>query len=114
MTGVDFNETFASVAKFITITCILTLRAAMNWEIHQMNVKITFSNGILEVKIYMDQLNDFVQEGKKDLVCKLKKALYMLKQSPKAWYHCIGSFFINEGFCRSQVDYSLYIKQTGE
>ena len=47
-------------------------------------------------------------------MCKLKKNLYGLKQSPRAWCHRINSFFINEGFCRSQVDHSLYVKQTGE
>ena len=54
MAGVDFNETFALVAKFIIIRCILALGAAMNWEIRQMNVKTTFLNEILEVEIYMD------------------------------------------------------------
>ena len=71
-------------------------------------------NEILEVEIYMDELEGFIQEGKKYLVCKFKKALYGLKQSPKAWYHRINSFFINEGFCKSQADHSLYVQQTGE
>ena len=53
--GVDFNE-------FITIRCILTLGAAMDWEIHQIDVKTTFLNGILEVEIYMDQPEGFLQE----------------------------------------------------
>ncbi len=112
--GVDFDETFAPVAKFITIRCILAIGAAMDWEIHQMDVKTAFLNGVLEVEIYMDQPEGFVQKGKEHLVCKLKKALYGLKQSPRAWYHRIDSFFIKEGFCRSQADHSLYIKQTGE
>ena len=54
----------------------------------------------------MDQPEGFVQEGKEDLVCKFKKALYGFKQSLRAWYHRIDSLFINEGFCRSQADYS--------
>ena len=83
MAVVDSNETFASVAKFITIICILALRAAMNWKIHQMDVKTTFLNRILEVEIYMDQPEGSIQEGKGDLVCKLKKDLYGLKQSPR-------------------------------
>jgi len=112
--GVDFDETFAPVAKFITIRCVLAIAAAMRWEIHQMDVKTAFLNGMLEVVIYMDQPEGFVQKGKEHLVCKLIKALYGLKQSPRAWYHRIDSFFINEGFYRSQADHSLYIKQTGE
>ena len=51
---VDFNKIFAPVAKFITIRCIFLLGVAMDWEIHQMDVKMTFLNGILEVEIYMD------------------------------------------------------------
>ena len=47
-------------------------------------------------------------------MCKLEKTLYRFKQSPRAWYHCINSFFINEGFNISQADHSLYIKQTFE
>ena len=58
--GVDYNETFAPMAKFITIRCILALGAALNLEIHQMDVKITFLNGILEMEIYMDQPEGFV------------------------------------------------------
>ncbi len=48
------------------------------------------------------------------LVCKLNKTLYGLKESPRAWYHCINSFFINEVFCKSQADKPLYVNQTDE
>src|SRR5579875_2010750 len=110
--GVDFNETFAPVAKFSTIRCILALGAAMDLEMHQMDVKTAFLNGELEEDIYMDQPQGFVQRGKENLVCKLKKSLYGLRQSPRAWYEKIHHFFAKEGFNRSHVDHSLYIKQT--
>ena len=84
MAGVDFDEAFAPVAMFITIRCILSLNSAMNWEIHQRDVKTAFLNGILEVEIYIDQPEGFIQEGKEDLMCKLKKILYGLEQSPRA------------------------------
>jgi hypothetical protein len=112
--GVDFNETFAPVAKFTTIRCMLAIGATMNLEIHQMDVKTAFLNGELEEDIYMDQPQGFVQDGREHLVCKLKKSLYVLKQSPKAWYQCIDMFFTHEDFSRTQVDHSLYVKQTGE
>lgn len=74
-----------------------------------------FLNGMLEVKIYMDQPEGLVQKGKDYHVCKLKKTLYRLKQSPRAWYHWINSFFfVKEGFCRSQTNHSLDIKETGK
>jgi hypothetical protein len=112
--GVDFNETFALIAKFTTIRCMLAIGAAMDLEIHQMDVKTAFLNGELEEDIYMDQSQGFVQDGKEHLVCKLKKSLYGLKQSPRAWYQCIDMFFTHEGFSRSQANHSLYVKQTGE
>ena len=105
MAGLIFNETFAPVAKFINIRCFLALGAAMDLEIQQMDVRMAFVKYILEVGIYMDQLEGFVQKGKEDLVYKLKKASYGLKQSPRAWYHYIDSFFINEDFCKSQADH---------
>jgi hypothetical protein len=110
--GVDFNETFAPVAKFSTIRCLLALGAAMDLEIHQMDVKTAFLNGELEEDVYMDQPPGFVQEGQAHLVCKLKKSLYGLKQSPRAWYEDFHAFFTSEGFTRSMADHSLYIKQT--
>ena len=112
--GVDFHETFAPVAKFNTIRCILALGAALDLEIHQMDVKTAFLNGDLEEDIYMSQPQGFEEKGMEHLVCKLKKSLYGLKQSPRAWYQRIDSFFIKEGFTRCEADHSLYIMQTGE
>ena len=71
MVGVDFSETFALIAKFISIRCILALESAMDWEIHQMDVNTTFLNGALEVEINMDHSEGFVQEGNEHLVCKI-------------------------------------------
>ena len=112
--GVDFLETFAPVAKFNTIRCILALGAALDLEIHQMDVKTAFLNGELEEDIYMSQPQGFEEKDFEHLVCKLKKSLYGLKQSPRAWYQRIDSFFTKEGFTRSEADHSLYIKQTSE
>jgi len=76
--GVDYNETFAPIAKFVSIRCILALAAIEDMEIHQMDVKTTFLNGDLEEEIYMEQPQGFTQEGE-HLVCKLHKSLYGLK-----------------------------------
>jgi hypothetical protein len=89
--GVDFNETFAPMAKFTIIRCMLAIGATMDLEIHQMDVKTAFLNGELEEDIYMDQPQGFVQDGKKHFVCKLKRSLYELKQSPRAWYQHIDT-----------------------
>ena len=97
--GVDFHETFAPVAKFTTIRCILAIGAAMDLEIHQMDVKTAFLNGDLDEDIYMVQPEGFVQQGKQNHVCKLKKSLYGLKQSPRAWYQKIHTFFYSKRVC---------------
>ena len=55
-------------------------------------------NGLLDVEIYMDQPEEFIQCEREHLVYKFKKVLYKLKQPPKEWYHYIDSFFINDGF----------------
>ena len=107
--GVDFNETFALVANFSTIRCILALGAIMDFEMHQMDVKTAFLNSNLEEAIYMDQPQGFVQGN---MVCKLKKSFYGMKQSPRAWYECIHAFFIKEGLVRSHKDHSFYVVQS--
>ena len=62
--GVNFNKTFAPMAKFIIIRCILAIGTAIYWKIHQMDVNATFFNRVSEMKIYIDQLENSVQEGK--------------------------------------------------
>jgi hypothetical protein len=71
--AVDYNETFALVAKFTSIRCILALE---DMEIHQMDVETAFLNGELEEEIYMEQPQGFVHQGGEHLVCKLQKSLY--------------------------------------
>lgn len=112
--GVDFNETFAPVAKFNTIRCVVSIGAAMDLEMHNMDVKTAFLNPKLEEVIYMDQPQGFVQQGKEHLKCKLKKALPGLKQSGRAWYQDIDAMFVRKGFQRGHADHSLYIMQSSE
>ena len=70
-----------------------------------MDVKITFLHGGLEVKIYMKQLEGFVVKGKKYLVCKLKRSLYGLNQSPRMWYQKFDTYILSLGFVRNKVDH---------
>lgn len=86
----------------------------MNLEMHPMDVKMSFLNGELEEDIYLDQPKDFVEEGKPHLVCKLNKSLYGLKESLRAWYQWIDTFFINKRFVKSKVDYLIYVMQSKE
>jgi hypothetical protein len=95
--GIDYNETFASVARMDYIHMILSIATSQRWEVHQMDVKSAFLHGDLQEQIYMQQPPSFVQEGSTQLVCQLKESLYRLKQAPRAWYE-IHNIFCIVGF----------------
>ena len=76
---IDYEETFAPVAKYTSIRTMISLAAQMGWEIHQMDVKTTFLNGVIEEEVYIEQPEGFETHEKKSHVCKFKKALYGLK-----------------------------------
>jgi hypothetical protein len=80
--GIDFNETFMLVMKFVSIYILLSLGVALDFEIHQMGIKYAFLNGDLDKSIYMTQLDGFEVVDHKDFVLKLKKIhVYKLKQA---------------------------------
>jgi len=81
--GLDFNETFASVAKFTTIRCILAMTAANASELHQMDVKSAFLNGDLYEEVFMGQPDDYDDPTYPDKVWRLLQALYGLNQAPQ-------------------------------
>ena len=81
--GIDFNEVFSPVVKHTSIRVLLAMVAMYDMELEQLDVKTAFLHGNLEEVIYMDQPEGFQIEGKEDQVCRLKKSLYGLKQSPR-------------------------------
>ena len=80
----------------------------MGWHIHQMDVKIVFLNGIIEEEVYIEQPEGFEIFSNGSHVCWLKRALYGLKQEPRAWYTQIDSYFTGLGFTKSEADANLY------
>ena len=79
--GIAFEEIFSPVVKMSSIRVSLGLVARLNLEVEQLDVKTAFLHGDLEEEIYMQQLEGFEVKGKENLVCKLKKSLYGLKQA---------------------------------
>jgi hypothetical protein len=108
--GVDYNDVFSPVVKHSSIRAFFGIVAMHDLELEQLDVKTAFLHGELEEDIYMDQPEGYVVPGKEDLVCKLKRSLYGLKQSPRQWYKRFDSFMLTHGFERSQYDSCVYIK----
>jgi hypothetical protein len=106
--GIDYDETFAPVAKFQSIRTILALAAMNHLELHQMDVKTAFLYGSLEETVYMEQPQGF--ERGKDMVWKLDRSLYGLKQAPRAWYRTLDSSLKELGFTRTISDHSIYVR----
>jgi hypothetical protein len=77
--GEEYDEMFASVAGYTSIRAIISLATSMGWSLHQMHVKTTFLNGVIEEKVYIEQPQGFEVHPRKTHVCRLKKASYGLK-----------------------------------
>ena len=84
--GIDYEETFAPVSRYTSIWTIISLATSMGWKLHQMDVKTTFLNGEIEEEVHFKQTDGFVIHEKQSHVCRLKMALYGIKQPPRAWY----------------------------
>nr|GEY18217.1 hypothetical protein [Tanacetum cinerariifolium] len=111
--GIDFEESFASVARLEAIRIFLAYAAQKNMVIYQMDVKTTFLNASLREEVYVSQPDGFVDQDNPNYVYKLKKALYGLKQAPRAWYDMLSSFLISQDFCKGLVDPILFIRRNG-
>nr|GEV35472.1 retrovirus-related Pol polyprotein from transposon TNT 1-94 [Tanacetum cinerariifolium] len=109
--GIDFEESFAPVARLEAIRIFLPFVAHMNMVVYQMDVKTAFLNGNLREKVYVSQPNGFVDTDNPNHVYKLKKALYVLKQAPCAWYDMLSSFLISQDFFKGSVDPTLFIRR---
>lgn len=106
--GVDYTDIFSPVVKLTTIRMVLSIVAAENLLLEQMDVKTAFLHGDLEEDIYMKQPEGYVLEGNVELVCKLGKSLYGLKQAPRQWYMKFDGFMHEIGFGRCNADHCCY------
>ncbi|GKC58442.1 retrovirus-related pol polyprotein from transposon TNT 1-94 [Tanacetum coccineum] len=110
---IDFEESFALVARLEAVKMFVAYVAHKNFTIFQMDVKTKFLNGPLKEEVYVSQPNGFVNQDFPSHVYRLKKALYGLKQALQAWYDKLSSFLIEHHFTKGTVDLTLFIRRHG-
>ncbi|GJS75170.1 retrovirus-related pol polyprotein from transposon TNT 1-94 [Tanacetum coccineum] len=109
--GIDYDETYAPVARLESIRILLAYACALDFKLFQMDVKSAFLNGFINEEVYVAQPPGFIDFEKPDHVYKLKKALYGLKQAPKAWYDRLKAFLIKHEYKIGMVDNTLFTKK---
>ncbi|KAL0442260.1 UNVERIFIED_CONTAM: Copia protein [Sesamum radiatum] len=111
--GADYFKTFSPVAHLNSIRVLFSLAVNLDWPMYQMDIKNAFLYGDLNETIYMEQPPGYVAQGEKQrMVCKLKKAIYGLKQSPRAWFDKFSRIIGEFGFSRCQADHSVFVQTT--
>ena len=112
--GIDYDETFAPVARLEAIRIFLAYAAHKKFKVFQMDVKSAFLNGELEEEVYVEQPPGFIDPKYPDHVYRLDKALYGLKQAPRAWYETLAQFLLESGFKRGAIDKTLFYLNHGK
>jgi hypothetical protein len=108
--GLDFDETYAPVARLESIHILLAHATDHGFKLYQMNVKSAFLNGPIKEEVYVEQPLGFEDSEYPNHVYKLSKALYGLKQAPRAWYECLKDFLITNDFKVGKSDPTLFTK----
>jgi histone deacetylase 1/2 len=111
--GIDYGETFSPVVKPATVRLVISLAVSRGWALRQVDVSNAFLHGFLSEDVYMQQPPGFEDARYPSHVCKLQRALYGLKQSPRAWYARLSSRLHQLGFKSSKADTSLFIFSQG-
>nr|GFB39507.1 hypothetical protein [Tanacetum cinerariifolium] len=108
--GLDFEESFAPVARMEAIRIFLAYAAHKSFTVFQMDVKTAFLHGTLKEDVYVCQTEGFIDADHPSHIYKLKKALYGLKQVPRAWYDELLTFFLHNHFFKGTIDPTLFIR----
>ncbi|GJY81396.1 retrovirus-related pol polyprotein from transposon TNT 1-94 [Tanacetum coccineum] len=109
--GIDFEESFAPVARMEAIRIFLAYAAHKSFTVFQMDVKTAFLHGTLKEDVYVCQPEGFIDADHPSHVYKLKKALYGLKQAPRAWYDELSTFLLQNHFFKGTIDPTLFIRR---
>ena len=107
--GIDYHDTFSPVVKPVTVHLVLSLAVSRGWCLRQIDVSNAFLHGFLSEEVYMQQPPGFEDSRYPRHVCKLQRAFYGLKQSPRAWYARLSDKLHQLGFVASKADTSLFI-----
>ncbi|GJR06293.1 retrovirus-related pol polyprotein from transposon TNT 1-94 [Tanacetum coccineum] len=112
--GIDFEESFAPVARLEAVRIFVAHAAHKSFPIYQMDVKTAFLNGPLKEEVYVAQPEGFVDPDHPEKVYLLRKDLYGLKQAPRAWYDELSNFLMSKGFSKGTIDPTLFKIKYGE
>jgi hypothetical protein len=108
--GLDFDETYGPIARLESIHILLPYATYHGFRLYQMDMKSAFLNDPIKEEVYVEQPPSFEDSEYSNHVYKLSKALYRLKQAPRAWYECLRDFLITNGFKVSKADPTLFTK----
>ena len=108
--GLDYTETFTPVLRMTSLRLLLAIATHFNFTVHQMDVKTAFLNGELEEDIYMQQPPYYESREYPTHSCKLHKAIYGLKQSPRQWYQKFNNFMLTHGYTRFLSNANVYTR----
>ena len=111
--GVDFEEVFAPVARLESVRLLVALAAHEGWRVHHMDVKSAFLNGDLKEEVYVMQPPGYAIDGEEHKVLRLDKALYGLRQAPRAWNAKLDRCLLGLGFTRSPSEHAVYGRGRG-
>jgi hypothetical protein len=112
--GVNFQEAFVPMVRWESIHLIIALAASHCWPLFQLDVITAFLNGALSNDVYMLQPPGCIVLGQEHLVCKLKRSLYGLRQSPRAWYARIDIYLQHKGLRRTSANPNVYYYRQGK
>ena len=110
--GLDYHETFSPVARFSSIRVLFSIALDQSWLLHQLDVSNAFLYGDLDEQVFMEQSPGYVAQVESSEVCLLKKAIYGLKQSPRAWFHKFSQLLFSYGFVSIVSDPTVMRKCT--
>nr|CAD40418.3 OSJNBa0065J03.14 [Oryza sativa Japonica Group] len=111
--GIDFDEVFAPVARMESVRLLLAIAAHLGSSVHHMNVKSAFLNGELEEEVYVAQPLGFIDDKHPHQVLRLNRALYGLRQAPRAWNAKLDVSLHELGFTRGITEHAVYTRGTG-